>query len=78
MKSKLTDSDADEMPRRADRCGHPCASYAGGSGAHNEQGVKPLFVRYLWSSSRIRSLRRARIGKAKSFGGSFSQVSLRQ
>jgi hypothetical protein len=57
MKSKLTDSDVDEMPRRADRYGHPryghpryghpryghpCASYAGGSGAHNEQGVKPL------------------------------------
>jgi hypothetical protein len=42
MKSKLTDGDVDEMPRRADRCGHPCASYAGGLGAYNEQGVKPL------------------------------------
>jgi hypothetical protein len=42
MKSKLTDGDADEMLRRADRYGYPCASYAGGLGAHNEQGVKPL------------------------------------
>jgi hypothetical protein len=42
MKSKLTGGDADEMPRRADRYGHPCASYPGGLGAHNEQGVKPL------------------------------------
>jgi len=42
MKSKLTDSDADEMPRRADSYGHPCASYPTGVAAHNEQGVKPL------------------------------------
>jgi hypothetical protein len=42
MKSKLTDGDADETPRRADRYGHPCESYGGGLGAHNEQGVKPL------------------------------------
>src|SRR5262249_4839921 len=42
MKSKLTDADADEMPRRVDRDGHPCASYAGELGAHNKHGVKPL------------------------------------
>jgi len=42
MKSKLTDTDADEMPRRVDRYGHPCASYAGELGAHNKHGVKPL------------------------------------
>jgi len=42
MKSKLTDTDADEMPRRVDRYGHPCASYAGELGAHIKHGVKPL------------------------------------
>ena len=42
MRSKLTDGDIDETPGRADRYGHPCASYPGGLGAHDEQRVKPL------------------------------------
>jgi hypothetical protein len=42
MKSKLIDGDADEMPRRADRYGHPYAPYPRGLGADDEQGLKTL------------------------------------